>query len=224
MAVMMIKASLSVKERLFFTAPTISGKIEQRIWRRSFAKDFLRSLFHFLIIESGRFSRGNTVGLAEAGFVMMRNTTVGENRMPFHKQDGIFSETPRFLQETAFIDRIHGLLPGWELHRVTKDMPSNFLGFKGDFFSEILHSFRNDTCFVDFVTDEMRLKNCNDLRDRKAITRLATRFLKILFPDINPTKEEFIDYCVKPAVDLRQRIRDELHKRDPEYSSVVIQS
>jgi ATP-dependent Lon protease len=174
-------------------------------------------------LESGRFSRGNTVGSAEAGFVMMGNTTVNKNRMPVHKQDGIFSEIPNFLQETAFIDRIHGLLPGWELPRVTKDTPSNFLGFKGDFFSEILHSFRSDTRFVDFVTDEMILKNCNDLRDRKAITRLATGFLKILFPDINPTKEEFIEYCVKPAVELRQRIRDELHKRDPEYSSVVIQ-
>ena len=174
-------------------------------------------------LESGRFSRGNTMGTAEAGFVMMGNITLGDDRMPVHMQEGVFLEIPNFLQETAFIDRIHGLIPGWELPRVTKDTPSTFLGFKGDFFSEILHSFRSDVRFNDFVTLKMKLKNCNDLRDRKAITRLATGFLKILFPDIDPTEEEFIDYCVKPAVELRQGIRDELHKRDPEYSSVVIQ-
>ncbi len=71
-------------------------------------------------------------------------------------------------------------------------------------------------------SQEMRLVNCGDLRDRKAITRLATGFLKLLFPDMKPAEEEFKEFCVKPAVELRQRVRDELHKMDPEYAKVSI--
>ena len=173
-------------------------------------------------LESGRFSRGNTMGTSEAGFVMLGNITLDEQRRPIHAEEGIFREIPNFLQETAFIDRIHGLVGGWEMDRVTKDTPSVSMGFKGDFFSEILHALRSDAHYGEYVSQEMRLVHCDDLRDRKAITRLATGFLKLLFPDLKPTADEFREYCVRPAVELRQRVRDELHKLDPEYAKVSI--
>ena len=68
----------------------------------------------------------------------------------------------------------------------------------------------------------MHLTGCNDLRDRKAIRRIATGYLKLLFPGLNPTPEEFRATCVRPAVELRQRVRDELHKLDAEYAPVNI--
>jgi ATP-dependent Lon protease len=173
-------------------------------------------------LESGRFSRGKTMGTSECGFVMMGNISLDENRKPVHVDDGLFNEIPNFLRETAFIDRIHGLISGWDLPRVTKDTPSRYLGFKGDFFSEILHLLRKDVRFADYVSINMQLENCQDLRDRKAITRLATGFMKLLFPSLEPTHEDFVNYCVKPAVELRQRVRDELHKMDPEYPEVAI--
>lgn len=174
-------------------------------------------------LESGRFSRGNTMGTSEAGFVMLGNITLDERHQPVHADKGLFREIPNFLQETAFIDRIHGLIAGWEMGRVTKDTPSRSMGFKGDFFSEILHVLRRDAHYSEFVTQQMHLVNCNDLRDRKAITRLATGYLKLLFPDMQPTEEEFRENCVRPAVALRQRVRDELYKLDPEYARVNIQ-
>lgn len=173
-------------------------------------------------LESGRFSRGNTMGTSEAGFVMLGNITLDEQHHPIYAEEGLFREIPNFLQETAFIDRIHGLVAGWEMGRVTKDTPSNSMGFKGDFFSEILHALRSDTHYGEYVSQEMRLLRCDDLRDRKAITRLATGYLKLLFPDLRPTPDEFREYCVRPAVGLRQRVRDELHKLDPEYAKVRI--
>jgi len=173
-------------------------------------------------LESGRYSRGNTMGTSEAGFVMLGNITLVERHRPLHEEEGLFREIPNFLQETAFIDRIHGLIAGWGMGRVTKDTPSRSMGFKGDFFSEILHVLRSDAHYAEYVSQEMRLVNCDDLRDRKAITRLATGFLKLLFPDMKPTEEEFKEFCVKPAVELRQRVRDELHKMDPEYAKVSI--
>lgn len=173
-------------------------------------------------LESGRFSRGDSMGTAESGFVMLGNISLGPELRPVHEEDGLFVEIPNFLRETAFIDRIHGLLPGWELPRVTKDTPSDKLGFKGDFFSEALHQMRGFIKYTDYVSENMELDGCDDLRDRKAITRLAAGYMKLLFPDMRVSQEEFVDYCVKMAIELRQRVRDELHKLDPEYKKVEI--
>lgn len=173
-------------------------------------------------LESGRYSRGSSMGTSEAGFVMLGNITLDEQHRPVYEDDGLFREIPNFLQETAFIDRIHGLIAGWEMERVTKDTPSRSLGFKGDFFSEMLHALRKEALYAEYVSQQMRLVNCNDLRDRKAISRLATGFLKLLFPDMRPSSDEFREFCVRPAVELRQRVRDELYKLDPEYAKVSI--
>lgn len=175
-----------------------------------------------VFLESGKFSRGKTEATSEAGFVMLGNITLDSKRMPVHLDDGIFSEIPNFLQETAFIDRLHGIIPGWELPRVSKDTPSSCLGLKGDFFSEALHQMRRQIHYADYVKMNMHLIGCDDLRDRKAISRLATAYLKILFPDLKLTDEEFRRHCVTPAVELRQRVRDELHKMDAEYAKVEI--
>jgi len=173
-------------------------------------------------LEAGRYSRGSTMGTAEASFVMLGNIMLDENQQPLQEETGLFRQIPNFLQETAFLDRIHGLISGWEMERVTKDTPSRSLGFKGDFFSEVLHVMRRMAQYDEYVSENMVLLNCNDLRDRKAIARLAAGFLKLLFPDIQPTEEEFREFCVRPAVALRQRVRDELHKMDPEYGAVEI--
>ena len=86
----------------------------------------------------------------------------------------------------------------------------------------MLHALRKEALYAEYVSQQMRLVNCNDLRDRKAISRLATGFLKLLFPDMRPSAYEFREFCVRPAVELRQRVRDELHKLDPEYVKVTI--
>lgn len=173
-------------------------------------------------LESGKFSRGNAEATAEAGFVMLGNITLDEKYQPVYQDEGIFKEIPNFLQDTAFIDRIHGIIPGWEMPRISTDTPSRSLGFKGDFFSEVLHYLRREVSYTDYVNLNMKLKNCNDLRDRKAIVRLATAYLKIFFPDLEVNNSDFIEYCVRPAVDLRQRVRNELHKMDKEYAKVDI--
>ncbi len=174
-------------------------------------------------LESGKFSRGNTEAVAESGFVMLANITLDENHVPVHLGEGLFTEIPNFLQETAFVDRLHGIIPGWYMPRVSKDTPSVTLGFKGDFFSEILHNLRSEPQYTDYVNMNMQLLNCNDMRDRKAIIRLASAYVKLIFPDLKVEQAEFNEYCVKPAVALRQRVRDELHKMDPEYAKVDIQ-
>jgi len=178
-----------------------------------------------MYLESGRYRRATgDLGTSESGFVMLGNITMGNSRLPLYESDGIFKELPTALQESAFIDRIHGLIEGWFMPRVSRNTPSRTLGLKGDFFSEVLHELRVDLRYADYVSQSLQLPQCEDMRDNKAIARLAEGYLKLLFPDLELSEEEFISYCVNPAVRMRQQIRDELAKIDQEYNWVTIKS
>ena len=60
------------------------------------------------------------------------------------------------------------------------------------------------------------------MRDKKAIERIASGYLKLLFPDLKLDNEQLYKYCALPAIQLRQRVRDQLSKMDPEYKVVSI--
>ena len=176
-------------------------------------------------LESGKFGRGASGTInAEAGIVLLANIDIDENREPVNNEIGLFRNFPNFLTETAFVDRFSGLLPGWELPRITKDSPSSSLGLKGDIFGELLHLLRDDISFKDYVKSNMVLSGSDDMRDSKAIESGASGLMKIIFPDKNPTEDDFYKYCVNPAIELRQRVRDELCKMDREYTAATIKS
>jgi len=65
----------------------------------------------------------NVSATSEASFVMLANIPIGTDGRPL--LDNYFNALPHFLQETAFIDRIHGLLPGWEIPHIEKQMIGN---------------------------------------------------------------------------------------------------
>jgi ATP-dependent Lon protease len=176
-------------------------------------------------LESGRYRRATgDMGTSEAGFVMLGNISMGADRRPLYESNGIFKELPEALQESAFVDRMHALLEGWFMPRISKKTPSTSLGFKGDFFSEVLHELRSDLKYADYVSHSLRLPDCEDMRDNKAIARVTEGFLKLLFPDLVVSDAEFVEYCVNPAVRMRQMVRDELAKLDKEFKWVTIKS
>jgi len=172
-------------------------------------------------LESGRFTRGHKDATAAAGLVILANIPIDTRGKP--RSATFFHKLPKFIQETAFIDRLHGIIPGWELPRVTKDTPARGTAFKADFFSEVLHRLRDRGGYDEYVTQDMRLEGSNDMRDLKAIRRMAAGFLRLLFPDLKPTPDEFLEYCVRPSVAMRQRVRDQLSRLDPEYKEVHIE-
>jgi ATP-dependent Lon protease len=176
-------------------------------------------------LEAGSFGRGSASSIpAEAGIVMLANIDLDQHKRPINEQIGLFRVFPNFLRETAFIDRFSGLLPGWDLPRINKATPSTSIGLKGDIFGEILHKIRRDISYRDYVKTNMELQNCDDMRDSKGIEAGATGLLKIIFPDKDPSEEEFYRFCVNPALELRQRVRDELCKLDREYAPVTFTS
>jgi len=176
-------------------------------------------------LESGRFGRGSAGSIpAEAGLVILANIELDRNKRPITEEIGLFRVFPNFLRETAFIDRFSGLLPGWDLPKINKQTPSKSIGLKGDIFGEILHKLRGDISYRDYVKTSMELQNCDDMRDSKGIEAGATGLLKILFPDKDPSEEDFYKYCVNPALEMRQRVHDELCKLDREYDAVTFKS
>jgi ATP-dependent Lon protease len=172
-------------------------------------------------LESGRYSRGGKQQTpASAGMVMLANIPIAADGQPRFSQ--LFQNLPPFLQETALIDRIHAILPGWKLRRIEQAAISSSVGFKADFFAEVLHGLRHQAGYTEYVTSNGQILHTQDVRDRNAIIRLASGYLKLLFPDLRLTHQEFVDYCLRPAADLRQLVRDQLAAMDPEFKKVKI--
>jgi ATP-dependent Lon protease len=170
-------------------------------------------------LESGSFARGGTQKIeAGAGLVLLANIPMGEDKRPL--QNNLFGELPDFLRETALIDRMHGILPGWELPRIEQSFIATGLGFKADYFGDVLHHLRHRAGYDYLVQQYMHGIGTNDRRDNTAIARLATGFCKLLFPHAIISEGDFREYCLKPAVQLRQRVRDQLSLLDPEFEVV----
>jgi ATP-dependent Lon protease len=170
-------------------------------------------------LESGSFARGGTQKIESgAGIVLLANIPLDEDKRPLH--DNWFAELPPFLHETAFIDRIHGILPGWELPRIQETSIATGIGFKADYFGDVLHHLRYRAGYEQLVQQHNTISGTTDRRDITAITRLAAGFCKLLFPHGEVGAGDFAAYCLKPAVELRQNVRNQLSLLDPEYARV----
>lgn len=170
-------------------------------------------------LEAGYFTRGKQRVTTEASLVMLANVPIGADEKP--QNENLFINLPSFIKETAFIDRIHGLLPGWELPKFDSKMITCGIGFKADFFAEILHSLRDRGGYLEHVKSKCQIKSDN-IRDKNAIWRLSSGLLKLLFPDLRVNRDDLYEFCVKPALRLRQNIRNQLSLLDPEYKDITI--
>lgn len=170
-------------------------------------------------LEAGYFTRGKQRVSSEAGVVMLANIPISSSGKP--QSQNLFEGLPQFLAETAFIDRIHRILPGWELPKFDSTMVADGIGFKAAFFGEVLHVLRDRSGYLEYVRNNCNV-NSDNIRDKIAIWRLASGFLKLLFPDLKVSQEELYEYCLKPALSLRQRVRNQLSYLDPEYRELTI--
>jgi len=165
-------------------------------------------------LESGEYRVMGHRGTAESGFVILANIKIGSDGLPVNKF--ILQELPEFMQETAFIDRFHGVLPGWKLPRIEKkSLLSSGYVLRTDYLSEILYLLRNKAEYGDFV--KSHLYSTGDLRDVRAVEKISTGLLKLLYPDIEVSIENFEKYCVDTGKELRRLIREQMAIKDSEY-------
>ena len=162
------------------------------------------------------FSRGvETLG-AEASMVFVGNT---EHTVPYMlKHSDLFDPLPDKFHDSAFLDRIHSYIPGWEIDIIRGEMFSSGYGFVVDYLAEILRSLRSHD-FSDRYQTLFTLSSDISTRDRDGIHKTFSGLMKILFPHGEETPEEVED-VLKFAIEGRKRVKDQLLRIDSTYAAV----
>ncbi len=161
-------------------------------------------------LESGEYTRGNNRAAADAGIVILANIPTIDD-MP--AQTDYIRALPDVFQESAVLDRFHGIIPGWILPRFTAEAAAHGMGLKADYLAEALRGLRGEIEHMDFVRSHSEASG--DKRDITAIERQAAALLKLYFPDLRASADEFQEHCLGPALDLRRRVRSQLERVDP---------
>ena len=166
-------------------------------------------------LESGHYSIANDKITSECGLMILANIDIINNRP---RRYDYIKHLPPMFHDSALIDRFHGIIPGWEIPRFTTDCAALGVGIKADIFGEYLHQLRV-VSHDDFPFGQCpQLKG--DSRDVKAVTRLASGLSKLLL--LNPEHADYENYVLKPAKELRQRVREQLSELDPNEFSPTI--
>ena len=162
------------------------------------------------------FSRGiETLG-AEASMAFVGNT---QHTVPYMlKHADLFDDLPEQYHDSAFLDRVHFYLPGWEVDIIRGEMFSNGYGFVVDYLAEILRSLRNHD-FSDRYQEHFTLSSDISTRDRDGIHKTFSGLMKILFPEGEATQEE-IQAILHFAIEGRKRVKDQLMRIDSTYADV----
>ena len=159
----------------------------------------------------GHFERGPKRATSLCSLVFMGNIEVSG----YVPAEDINYALPEFMRnDTAFLDRIHGVIPGWEIPKIKKSeihLSKNY-GFSVDYFSEILHELRKID-FSPIIRSMVELNNVT-IRDEIGVYRLASGLIKILFPNKQFEKED-LKMVLEFAIELRQKIADLLHRMAP---------
>lgn len=157
-------------------------------------------------MESGQFSRGSLAFAADASLVFTGNLDV-DGQHPHPRYSHLLEPLPDELIDSAFQDRIHGYVPGWEVPKITPASVATGVGFVTDYFGEVLVRLRDDS-FADRVRD-VPLHPGLTRRDHTAVERIASGLIKLLYPDGNLTRPE-LEELVAFACELRQRVHQQL--------------
>jgi len=176
-------------------------------------------------LEYGEFRVMGFSGNSEAGFALLANIPIGSDGKPVQAtgQGGCLLETmPSWLRgkdATALLDRFHGIIPGWEIPRIQRDHIADGVGLRADYLAEVLHALRHREEHADFVKQYTSAPGDADKRDVTAVQRLATAFLRLYFPDLRVSREEFEHFCLQPARTMRALAREQMSSMDPEYTA-----
>lgn len=168
-------------------------------------------------LANGRLTRGGLHETAsDCGLVMLANIALDSHQRPI--LDPLVKELPGFLQETAFLDRIRGLIPGWRVRKLSSDCFARSVGLKSDFFGDALLALRDDLEADQYCARRIRLSGAKVFkRNEDAVTAISSGLMKILFPHGQISDSELDLYCVRYAKMLRQNIWDQLQMLDAEY-------
>jgi ATP-dependent Lon protease len=168
-------------------------------------------------LANGRLTRGGLHETAsDCGLVLLANITLDSHQNPII--DPLVKELPEFLQETAFLDRLRALIPGWRVRKLSGECFATGVGLKSDFFGDALLALRNDLEHDQYCQRRIELVGKQVYkRNEDSVRATASGLMKIMFPHGEISDGEFESYCVRPAARLRQNIWAQLQSLDAEY-------
>ena len=162
-------------------------------------------------MESGSFSRAGAGGEITGVASIILNGNINQPVETVLQTSHLFSPlSDEVNNDTAFLDRIHFYLPGWEMIKFApKHFTSNF-GFSTDYFSEALKSFRRVT-YTDALENFFSLGSHLKQRDTKPVKKTVSGLIKLLHPNGEYTKEDVREY-LEIALEMRRRVKEQLKR------------
>jgi ATP-dependent Lon protease len=159
-------------------------------------------------MESGEFSRGKESIRADGSIVMVGNFEVDvEHQQRIGHLLGPLPEEIR--NDTAFMDRIHAYLPGWDVPKIGKELLTNHFGLVSDFLSECWSQLRNQSRLSQFQ-GKVLYGGALSPRDANAVNKTVSGLLKLLYPASNSEiPEEEIEWALRIALEARRRVKEQ---------------
>ena len=159
-------------------------------------------------MESGEFSRGKESIRADGGIVMVGNFDVDVQHQ--QKVGHLFGPLPPEMRsDTAFMDRIHAYLPGWDLPKVDRDLLTNQFGMVSDFLSECWNQLRRQSR-QSSLQGRVQLGAALSGRDTTGVQKTVSGLIKLVSPNPeSPVPDEVLEWAVRIGLECRRRVKEQ---------------
>lgn len=160
-------------------------------------------------MASGSFARGKEEKAASASMVFVGN--INQSVDVLLKTSSLFDPFPPEMgTDTAFLDRMHCYIPGWEIPKFRPEHFTNDYGFITDYLAEFLRELRKEQ-YGDALGEYFRLGRNLNQRDTIAVRKMVGGLVKLMYPDGTYTKEQ-LEEILKVALEMRRRVKEQLKK------------
>lgn len=160
-------------------------------------------------MASGSFARGKEEKAASASMVFVGN--INQSVDVLLKTSSLFDPFPPEMgTDTAFLDRIHCYLPGWEIPKFRPEHFTDDYGFITDYLAEFIRELRKEQ-YGDALDKYFRLGSNLNQRDTIAVRKMVGGLLKLVYPDGEFSKEQ-LEEILKLALEMRRRVKEQLKK------------
>lgn len=159
-------------------------------------------------MESGEFSRGKESIRADGSLVFVGNFDVDVEHQ--QRVSHLFGPLPSEMRDdTAWMDRIHCYLPGWDVPKMSKELTTDHFGLVSDFFSECMSRLRFQSR-VSVMQNRVHLGGALSGRDTNAVNKTVSGLLKLMYPDAElSVSDEDLEWAVRLGLEVRRRVKEQ---------------
>ncbi|MBA1434654.1 protease Lon-related BREX system protein BrxL [Lactobacillus bombi] len=169
-------------------------------------------------MASGSFARGKDEITARASMVFVGN--INQNVETLLMTSHLFAPFPEAMaNDSAFFDRIHAYLPGWEIPKYKSTFFTTDYGFITDYFAEVMRELRKQS-YGDAFDKYFTLGNQFNQRDNIAVRKTVSGLIKLIFPDGHFQKDD-VESILKLSIEMRRRVKEQLKRMNKEEFSEV---